>query len=278
MTRRLYTSSEKQFSQPAATKIHRRLIKGYTQHMHDPELQQLFKSIKHYSQQLDQLGIHDHQVYYYTRLSYVRTFGLLMYRLGKLLLLSVGTLPGLMLFSPVFAAARWYSHKKRRQALAASAVKVHGHDVVATWKILIAAGLAPLLCTYYAGLLVLWARYNHINHMIPPNTPTYWIVAAAYFLFPTITYAALRLGEVGMDILKSIWPLILCLSSKSGVMKNLRHRRTDLVRHVTDVVDRLGPDMFPDCEREKMPFPRRIYADVSPFDTLEELLSKEVIL
>jgi glycerol-3-phosphate O-acyltransferase/dihydroxyacetone phosphate acyltransferase len=277
MARKLYTSKEKRIPQPAATEIHRRFIKGYTQHIHDPEIQQLSKSVKQYSQRLDQLGFHDHQVHY-ARFSYVRTLGLLLYRLGKLLLLSVATLPGLTLFSPVFVAARYYSHKKRRQALAASTVKVRGHDVVATWKILIAAGLAPLLYTYYAILLVLWTRYNQINHIIPPNIPTYWIVAAAYFVFPTITYAALRLGEGGMDILKSLWPLLLCLSSKSNIMSDLRRRRADLARHVTDVVDRLGPDMFSDCEREKIPFPRRIYADISPFDTLEELLSKEVVL
>jgi len=191
------------------------------------------------------------------------------------LLLSIGTIPGLLLFAPVFIAARYYSHKKRREALAGSSVKVYGHDVVATWKILVAGGLAPLLYTYYAVLLALWARYNHINRHIPSSTPTYTVVMAAYAVFPAMTYAALRFGEIGMDLVKSIWPLMLCLSSKSSALEDLRQRRADLAKQVTDVVNRLGPDMFPDCEHEQLPFPTRVYGEISPFESLDEMNGKE---
>jgi glycerol-3-phosphate O-acyltransferase/dihydroxyacetone phosphate acyltransferase len=48
----------------------------------------------------------------YARFSVFRVLTSLVYRAGKLSVLAVGTLPGLMLFSPVFIAARYYSHKK----------------------------------------------------------------------------------------------------------------------------------------------------------------------
>lgn len=177
----------------------------------------------------------------------------------------------MILFAPIFIAARYYSHKKRRDALAASTVKVYGNDVVATWKILIAAGLAPTLYTCYAVLLALWAWYNSINGSIPKGTPSWKVAGLAYLVFPTITYAALRFGEIGMDIFKSLWPLLLCLSSKSNTLETLRLRRIDLARQVADVIDRLGPDMFPDCDAEKLPFPRRVYGNISPFATLDDL-------
>lgn len=277
MTRRLYTTNAKHISQPAMTEIHRRLIKGYTQHSHDPEIIQLSKSIKQYSQQLTQLGLRDHQLGY-ARLSTFRLLTTLFSRTVKLLGLSVGTLPGLVLFSPVFVIARYYSHKKRRLALTASSVKVHGHDVVATWKILIAAGLAPLLYTFYVLILVLWVRYNHLNNILQASTSVSSVIMISYIIFPAITYAALRFGEVGMDIAKSLWPLVLCLTSRANVLRDLRRRRVDLSRHVTDVIDRLGYDMFPDCKHEAMPFPRRIYADVSPFESLQELMDKKVLV
>ena len=51
----------------------------------------------------------------------------LFYRLSKLLVLSVGTLPGVLLFWPVFVTTKVISEKKRRLALAASVVKLQGH-------------------------------------------------------------------------------------------------------------------------------------------------------
>lgn len=44
---------------------------------------------------------------------------------------------------------------------------------------------------------------------------------------------------------------------------------------VTEVVDTLGPDMFPDCDMATLPRPRRLYMDVSPNDALEDLMGTE---
>jgi glycerol-3-phosphate O-acyltransferase/dihydroxyacetone phosphate acyltransferase len=83
------------------------------------------------------------------------------------------------------------------EAVAASAVKVHGRDVIATWKVLISAGVAPLLYSFYAAvatILVIKAKVPWKWRLItPPLT-----IAA----LPAIGYAALKFGEAGMDVLK----------------------------------------------------------------------------
>ena len=212
----------------------------------------------------------------YAKFSGFRVLASLIYRVGKLSILAVGTLPGLMLFSPVFIAARYYSHKKTREALAGSNVKIQGTDVMATWKILVAGGLAPLLYTYYAVILGFWTHYNRVNGIIPKSTSIWTVVLAAYIIFPILTFAALQLGEIGMDILKSLRPLLLCLSPFSaGTLTKLRERRAVLSRQVTELINTLGPDLFPDCEAAKLPQPRNIYCDVSPNDSLDDLADSE---
>jgi glycerol-3-phosphate O-acyltransferase/dihydroxyacetone phosphate acyltransferase len=271
----LYTSKRKHVPLSTVIEINRRLVKGYTQYKTDPRIEKVSKSINQYTQSLQRLGLRDHQLEY-ARFSTLGVLSSLIYQVSKLSVLAIGTLPGLILFSPIFIAARTYSHKKTKEALAASNVKIRGNDVMATWKILIAGCLAPLLYTYYAIGIALWARYNRINGLVSPKVSIWVVVLAAYIIFPMLTYAALILGETGMDILKSLRPLMLCLSpSSAGTLTPLRQQRTELSRQITELVDTLGPDMFPDCDAAKLPHPRKLYTDVSPNDSMDDLADTE---
>lgn len=83
------------------------------------------------------------------------------------------------------------------EALAASVVKVAGRDVLATWKILISLGIAPVLYVFYAFLatVVAWKA----------DVPMQWKILTPFvvlFSLPFIGYAALKFGEAGMDVLK----------------------------------------------------------------------------
>lgn len=181
-----------------------------------------------------------------------------------------------MLFSPIFIAARSYSHKKTKEALVASSVKIRGNDVMATWKIPVAGCLAPLLYKYYAAIIALWTSYNRINGFVPESVLIWAVILAAYIVFPILTYAFLILGETGMDILKSLRPLELCLSlSSAGTISRLREQRLELSRQVTELVNTLGPDLFPDCDATRLPHPRKLYCDVNPNDSLDDLADTE---
>src|SRR5436305_10812731 len=61
-----------------------------------------------------------------------------------------------------------------------------------------------------------------------------------------ITFAALRIGEIGTDILKSLPPLFVALNPKSSSsLVRLRARRQALSAKVTEVINTLGPEVFP---------------------------------
>lgn len=232
--------------------LNRRLVKGYTHFKDDPRIANLRKSIASYNKHLRLLGIRDHQVAY-AKFSFIQVIATLIYRLVKLTLLALGTLPGLLLFAPVFVATKVISMKKSKEALAASTVKLQGRDVMATWKLLVALAIAPAVYAFYTAAFTYWTYVNRIQGWVPTWVPLWLIVPIGMVLFPTITFAALRIGEVGMDILKSLRPLVLSLNpSSANSLVKLRMTRAALTVQVTEVINTLGPELFPDFDATRI--------------------------
>lgn len=232
--------------------LNRRLVKGYTQHKDDPRIVNLKKSVNGYNKQLWLLGVRDHQVEY-ARFSIPKVVFTLIYRLGKLGVLTVGTLPGLVLFAPVFISSKIISIKKSREALAASTVKLQGRDVMATWKLLVALAFAPILYATYTITLTYWTHKNRVQGYMPEWVPLWMVVLFGVVFFPSITFAALRIGETGMDIVKSLRPLVLSLyPTSANTLQQLREKRATLSHEVTDVINTLGPEMFPDFDSARI--------------------------
>ena len=232
--------------------LNRRLVKGYTQHKDDPRIVNLKKSVNEYNKQLWLLGVRDHQVEY-AKSSIPKVVFTLIYRLGKLGVLTIGTLPGLVLFAPVFISSKIISIKKSREALAASTVKLQGRDVMATWKLLVALAFAPILYATYTILLTYWTHQNRVQGYMPEWVPLWMVVVFGIVFFPSITFAALRIGETGMDIVKSLRPLVLSLyPTSANTLQKLREKRATLSHEVTDVINTLGPEMFPDFDSARI--------------------------
>ncbi|KAJ5097456.1 acyltransferase [Penicillium angulare] len=266
-TRKLYNPISKKIPLPLVIEFNRRLLKGYTRHRDDPRIQGLQKAVTEYNRRLESLGIKDHQVEWgnLEEKPWWLILITLFYRLCKLLALSIGTLPGVLLFWPVFVTTKVISEKKRRNALAASVVKLQGHDVVSTWKILVAMGLAPTLYAYYTIIVTAWLRYNrydgYYTHSVPwwmaantyvPNFVSLGTFAVTFFMFMIfISYAALRYGEVGMDIIKSLKPLLVALNPlSSSSLIDLRAHREALSERVTETINDLGFGIMPDTDAE----------------------------
>ena len=250
--RRLYNPTGKKLPLPMVVELNRRLVKGYTHYKDDPRIISLKKSVTAYNKQLRYLNLRDHQVEY-AKFSIPKVIFLLFYRLGKISVLSVGVIPGLVLFAPVFVASKIISIKKSREALAASTVKLQGRDVMATWKLLVALAFAPILYNFYTALLTYWTYRNRVQGYVPEWVPLWAVVIFGYIFFPAITFAALRFGEVGMDIVKSLRPLVLSLNpSSSNTIHKLRERRAELSAEVTEVINTLGPEMFPDFDAARI--------------------------
>lgn len=259
-----------------STELNRRLLKGYTTYSSHPSLKYLIRDIKSYTNALKALSLKDAQLLSTSPNHRLFLLPTLLYRLLKLGILTVLTLPGLLLFAPIFILTSHFSRKKTAEALAASSVKIKGHDVMATWKILIAGALAPVFYTFYTVILVMLNNYNHVYGYLPLNISTSLIISSCILVLPIITYAALLFGEQGMDLLKSIYPLVLTLSpTSSNVVDRLVEERRGLVVRVREMVDTFGTDIFPDCEelrRWKNRGPRSLFASISPEAESEALV------
>ncbi|KAJ5149670.1 hypothetical protein N7448_001248 [Penicillium atrosanguineum] len=250
--RRMYNTKGKKLPLPMVVELNRRLVKGYNHFKDDPRIVNLRKSIVNYNKQLRILGIRDHQVQY-AKFSIVQVVATLIYRLGKLALLTIGTLPGLLLFTPVFVATKYLSMKKSKEALAASSVKLQGRDVMATWKLLIALAFAPAVYAFYTTMFTYWTYWNRIQGLVPDWVPLWLVVVIGVVIFPTISFAALRIGEVGMDIVKSLRPLVLSLNpSSANTLVKLRAKRAMLAQQVDEAINTLGPELFPDFDAARI--------------------------
>ncbi|KAK4232473.1 glycerol-3-phosphate O-acyltransferase 1 [Podospora fimiseda] len=271
--RRLYNPTGKKLPLPVVVELNRRLALGYEKYKNDERIVRLKESVTEYNKQLRYLNIRDHQVQV-ARFSWAQVVRLFVSRVALLTVISVGMLPGLILFSPVFIACKYISHKKAKEALAASTVKIQGKDVIATWKLLVALGFAPCLYNVYATTFT-WKAGSILPMLLPSFLATYvlekfhWslIYFAAWAFCIGITFAALRFGEVGMDIAKSLRPLALCINPSSSYnIAQLRERRAQLSAQVTDVINTIGPEMYPDFETSRLvkePRPSSSYAAVA---------------
>lgn len=250
--RRLYNPKGKKLPLPVVVELNRRLVKGYTRYRDDPRIVRLKKNVIHYNKDLLALNVRDHQLEY-AKLSWYKVIWYLLYRTTKILLFAAGVLPGLILFAPIFIAGKLISIRKSREALAASTVKIQARDVVATWKLLVAVALAPAFYIWDIILLIIWTWYNRVQGFVPEWVPLWTIVPLGMILFPSMCIAALRFGEIGMDIVKSLRPLVLALNpGTSNSLYKLRERRKQLAAEVTDLINELGPEMFPDFDAQRL--------------------------
>lgn len=244
--RRLYTN-EAQIPIPLVVEWNRRLVKGYQHFKEDPEIKSSLERLLKYNENLKNLNLPDHEVEK-AQLNYVKNTCILLYRTCKLITLCLLASPGFLLFTPVFIVGKWYSAKKQKTALANSVVKIKATDVIATWKILIGMGLAPLLYIFYS-ILGLWyfeSQYGATSNIFKRVA----VFGSIYSLSAVVTYSALIIGDTGMDIFKSIRPIYLSIV-KPSTLQELKQQREQLKLEIIEAVNKFGPILFKDFDHLK---------------------------
>ncbi|KAF7299209.1 Protein kinase domain-containing protein [Mycena indigotica] len=249
-TRRLYKTPSQHLTLGQVVELNRRLLEGYEFHKDEPRVQKLRAEVLRYNRMVRDMGLRDHQVPRAERLRW-KTLALLVYRMGLLSVWSVFALPGLILNGPIFILASIISRKKAREALAASRVKIAARDVLASWKVLISLGVAPVLYLFYAIIGTIVA--------IRTNAPLKWrLMTPLIVLFgvPAMSYAALKFGEAGMDVLKSLPPLIVALiPGQQRSLDQLKAMRVELANEVSSLINDFGPQQYPDFDQWRILVP-----------------------
>lgn len=218
----------------------KRFIEAYQKYRDEPRVEQLKNKVLKYNRKLRDLGLKDHQVERATNPQKLRNLLLLIYRSNLLLAWAILALPGTILHSPIFIPAKIYSHRKAKQALAASTVKIAARDVVASWKVLFSLGATPLLYTVYA-ILATWIAWRQGASI----TLIKWMPAIVFFIMPFFAMSSLKFGEAGMDVFKSLRPLFVSLLPGSQQeLEGIRNEREKLSNQLSELINEFGPQLW----------------------------------
>lgn len=125
------------------------------------------------------------------------------------------------------------------EALAGSSVKIAGKDVLATWKVIVAAFAAPALYGVYALVYLVYLVKRRPNLSLQSKLKRASFVWA---IQPILHYLLMRLGDTGLDIYKSIKPLFLAIRNpEAGEI--IRSIRKDLSQDITKFINEHAPEL-----------------------------------
>ncbi|KAG8714739.1 Microtubule-associated protein, microtubule dynamics during spindle orientation [Ceratobasidium sp. 423] len=248
--RRLYKTPGQHLTLGQVVELNKRFIEGYIHFKDEPRIQALRKSVLDYNRSLRDLGIRDHQVPTARRATW-KTLGLLVYRVGLLAVWTAFSLPGVILNGPIFILASILSRQKAKEALAASTVKVAGRDVMASWKVLISMVVTPFLYSFYALLAtIVVARAG------APLSYQLWTPLLVMAALPLIGYSALKFGEAGMDVLKSLRPLVVQLvPGQTKQLERVKRQRAAIANELVECINEFGPKLWDDFDEWRILVP-----------------------
>lgn len=199
------------------------------------------------------MGLKDHQVMSLKTKPYetLRCAVTLLQRIFRVTLFFFLSLPGSIMFLPIFVGSHFYSKKKQREGLKKSSVKIEGKDLIATLKLIVALLMAPsLYITYTIILMVLHQRRSkYVWWVWVPTENKVIQFIYFYMLLVLVAYSSLKTGEIGFDLFKSLRPLMISLVYPQDYIHELQTRRKELSNEVTEICNELGPQVFPDYEK-----------------------------
>ncbi|KAI8138022.1 hypothetical protein BJV82DRAFT_524338 [Fennellomyces sp. T-0311] len=246
--RRLYRPvAEHKLRLDQVVELNRRFLLGYKHFEKDPRLIELARKIQAYNNTLKYFGLRDHQVER-TKTTPISAAPLLLSRITRLLGLALVGFPALLLNLPILLLVSTISQKKQKEALAGSNVKIAARDVLATWKVLVVAIFAPVVYWFYSFLLFCYL-YSTQYPQMSLNRVLGWSVAS-WIIQPVLHYVGIRLMETGVDLYKSLDPLLLATFNPNAA-SHLRSMRERLSDDITAFVNENGPTALEDFDPHK---------------------------
>jgi glycerol-3-phosphate O-acyltransferase/dihydroxyacetone phosphate acyltransferase len=139
---------------------------------------------------------------------------------------------------PILYLSSVISKQKAAEALASSTVKLQGKDVMATWKVLVALVVTPVLYLSYYSMFFLYLYF-----FTSYSSRMRWFLTLFFAsICPAFGFAAVKASETGMDIIKSLRPLFLAIFPSST--QQLRQMRAELTISINNLIADLGPRLY----------------------------------
>ena len=236
IARRLY-QPDVELSADDFIKLQRRMATFFIVLRDQPEVIQALERVEAYDAALSLHGLQDYEVQT-LQPEDNRMYVLLVLRAILVLLIIVLSVPGALLNAPLGLISRYLSIREARRALLKSEVKLKAHDVVASYKVLVAMVIVPVAWTIYFLLFSFF--YGLINGLM-------FLAALPFF-----SYAAIRMLESGLQIYRSSVPLLRSLWRARFVetVTELKTHRAQLQDLLRKLVRKMLPLMGPEFQRD----------------------------
>jgi len=188
------------------------------------ELADLIRRLRAYDRALRRLGLRDSQVPALQRAPIAGT----LFTLGHMLvMLTIASVPTLVLNAPAGIAAVVWARWRQRTALAHSDVKLRAHDVLLSEKMRFAIVAVPILWLTYA-LILLMATPVQLQDVLTLLMAT-----------PLASYVGVISVESGMIALRDLRPMLARLVYDKRQVEALKQEQVELRARVRDEIRRL---------------------------------------
>jgi len=188
------------------------------------ELADLIRRLRAYDRALRRLGVRDSQVPALQRAPIAGT----LFTLGHMLvMLTIASVPTVVLNAPAGIAAVVWARWRQRTALAQSDVKLRAHDVLLSEKMRFAIVAVPMLWLTYA-LVLLMATPVQLQDVLTLLMAT-----------PLASYVGVISVESGMIALRDLRPMLARLFYHKRQVEALKQEQVELRARVRDEIRRL---------------------------------------
>jgi len=187
-----------------------------------------------YNATLKSFGLRDYQVVHVmAHMGRGKAASLLALRTLHFVIFVVCLAPMAVLGLPLLIP-RWYALRRARLAAASSTVKLEGKDVVATWKVLIALVVIPLMWIGYTAVVCIFGGAWGLQ---PPWD--YEACLSFFFFSPFFFYGAVLAGDRLALVARSLPPLATVVLYPDARWAIVEQRRT-LLQAMQALVDEHG--------------------------------------
>lgn len=240
-TRRLYqrpsskegSTKEKQDLARRFSAAYKILKERYDEDGFPQDIQVLIEKLEVYQNILDKWGLRDYQLIGDSLEVACSSYSKLLYSfVHGAIVLSLASIPSLVLNAPVGFAANYWAYREAKKDLKASRVKIQARDVLLSKKIVFSIVAVPALWIAYA--LILW-------FLTPLEKQT---VVMIFLMMPVFSYIGVMAVTAGIVDIKDLRPAYLRLfPAFRQEVKRLPSMRLELQREVRAIVRKYGPPL-----------------------------------
>eukprot|EP01066_Platyproteum_vivax_P006956 Platyproteum_vivax@DN2596_c0_g1_i1.p1 len=176
----------------------------------ETSMKELVQELNTYYFELKEYGVRDREVWKLKLSTSVAIIGIIK-RITLLIVTLIVGVPISAMWAPLWLVAEWQGNRHRLQALKTSRVKIRGTDVMASYKIVLAMALVPILNMLYGvlfGRLRKWDLYGCAMSGM-----------AGVAVLPWMYYFSIRQLEKAIPLMRSIRFLV------AAILRNLRTER-----------------------------------------------------